>query len=71
MPGRRPQRSVRHPYPPEARGTAIPANVRPDAAAATLVLRAVMVAFAAVVYATAGFKALQSRSALTEEGDTK
>jgi hypothetical protein len=37
----------------------MPANVRPYAAPATLVLPAVMVAFAVVVHATAGFKPLQ------------
>jgi hypothetical protein len=34
----------------------MPANVRPYAAPATLVLLALMVAFAVVVHATAGFK---------------
>jgi hypothetical protein len=67
MSGRRPRRSVRHPYPSEARGTAFPTNVRPPLPPATLVLRAVMVAvlgavmvaFVAIVHATTAFKALQ------------
>ena len=37
----------------------MPANVRPYAAPATVGLLAVMVAFAVVVHATAGFKPLQ------------
>jgi hypothetical protein len=37
----------------------MPANVRPYAAPATLVLLAVMVPFAVVVHATAGFNPLQ------------
>ena len=37
----------------------MPANVRPYAAPATLVLLAGTVAFAVVVHATAGFKPLQ------------
>jgi hypothetical protein len=60
MSGRRPRRSVRHPDQSEAReGPKLPANVRRYAAPATLVLLAVMDAFAVVVHATAGFKPLQ------------